>query len=142
MLAVQDGNYLYWETSDNPAGKPAVHLHGGPGGGIKSGYRRRFDPDRYLIVGLDQRGCGRSRPLVTDDLTKLASNTTQALVADLEALRSHLDIARWLLAGVSWGTILALAYAQTHPERVSELVLAAIALTTPVYVDWITEGVA
>ena len=142
MLPVDDGHQLYWETSGNPAGKPAVYLHGGPGAGMTSGYRRRFDPDRYLIVGIDQRGCGRSRPLVTADLSTLPSNTTQALVADLEALRRHLGIDRWLLLGVSWGTTLALAYTQAHPDKVSELVLAAIGLTTPSYVDWITEGVA
>lgn len=142
MLPVENGHRLYWETSGNPAGKPAVYLHGGPGAGMTSGYRRRFDPDRYLIVGLDQRGCGRSRPLVTDDLTTLPTNTTQALVADLEALRRHLGINCWLLLGVSWGTTLALAYTQAHPDRVSELVLGAIGLTTPSYVDWITEGVA
>jgi len=141
MLTVEDGNQLYWEVSGNPAGKPAVHLNGGPGAGTRSGYRRRFDPDRYLVVGFDQRGCGRSRPLVTDDLGTLSRNTTQALVADLESLRQHLGIDRWLLAGVSWGTTLAIAYAQAHPQRVSEMVLAAVALTTPDYVDWITEGV-
>lgn len=141
MLPVGGSNYLYWETSGNPEGKPAVHLHGGPGGGIKAGYRRRFDPDRYLIVGFDQRGCGRSRPLVTDDLTTLRSNTTHALASDLEALRQHLGIQRWLLAGVSWGTTLAIAYAHAHPSRVSELVLAAVGLTTNEYVEWITEGV-
>lgn len=141
MLPVDGSNHLYWEASGNPEGKPAVHLHGGPGGGIKSGYRRRFDPERYLIVGFDQRGCGRSRPLATKDLTTLCSNTTHALVGDLEALRDHLGIHRWLLAGVSWGTTLAIAYSQAHPSRVSELVLAAVGLTTPAYVDWITDGV-
>lgn len=141
MLPVDASNSLYWETSGNPEGKPAVHLHGGPGGGIKAGYRRRFDPDRYLIVGFDQRGCGHSRPLVTDDLTTLRSNTTHALVNDLEALRQHLGIQRWLLAGVSWGTTLAIAYAHAHPSRVSELVLTAVGLTTNAYVEWITDGV-
>lgn len=131
MLEVGDGNELYWETSGNPAGKSAVHLNGGPGSAIKSGYRRRFDPDRYLIVGFDQRGCGRSRPLATDNLDVLPSNTTQAVIADLEALRSHLGIDRWLLSGVSWGTTLAVAYAQQYPERVSGMLLAAVALTTP-----------
>lgn len=141
MLTVTNGNSIYWESSGNPAGKPVLHLHGGPGGGMRAGYRRWFDPDRHMIVGFEQRGCGRSRPLATDDLSTLPSNNTQNLINDIEALRGHLGVDRWLLAGVSWGTTLALAYAQTHPERVREMVLLAPTLTSASSVEWITETV-
>lgn len=142
MLRRDDGAEIYWEASGSPDGRPALFLHGGPGSGLGSGgYRRRFDPARHLIIGLDQRGCGRSRPLVTESPAVLQSNTTQTLVADVEAVRAHLGIARWLVSGVSWGTTLALAYAQEHPERVTELVLAAVTTTSRGEVDWITEGV-
>lgn len=141
LLAVDDQTEIFWETSGNPHGKPAVHLHGGPGGGMRGGYRRRFDPDRHLIVGFEQRGCGRSRPLVTDDFASLARNTTPTLIQDMEVLRTHLGIERWQVMGVSWGTTLALAYAQAHPERVSEIILGAVALTRPEDVAWISEGV-
>lgn len=141
-LPVSDGNEIYWEASGNPDGKPAIHLHGGPGSGIMTGHRRRFDPTRWLIVSLEQRGCGRSRPLVTDpDAPPLATNNTQALIADIETLREHLTVERWLVTGLSWGTTLAFAYAQAHPERVSELVLAAITNTSEAEVQWITEDV-
>ena len=86
-LAVGDGNEIYWEASGNPRGKPALHLHGGPGGGVGAGYRRHFDPAQFLIVSFEQRGCGRSRPLVTDPSADLSTNTTAALVADIERLR-------------------------------------------------------
>lgn len=141
-LTRPDGAAIYWETSGNPRGRPALYLHGGPGGGLgKGGYRRRFDPERYLIVGLDQRGCGQSIPLAIDDLDGLDLNTTDALIADIEALREHLAITSWLMHGVSWGTTLALAYALDHPTRVTELVLAAVTTTSPEEVDWITHGV-
>ncbi|MEV5651129.1 prolyl aminopeptidase [Nocardia sp. NPDC052254] len=141
LLPVGEGNEIYWETSGNPAGKPALHLHGGPGGGMSSGYRRDFDPEKYLIIGLDQRGCGRSRPLVSADPITLANNTTQHLIADIEALRTHLGLDRWLVFGASWGTTLALAYAQAHPGRVTEIALMATTLTNPEAVEWITETV-
>jgi proline iminopeptidase len=139
-LPVSDGNEIYWETSGNPDGKPALHLHGGPGSGMMTGYRRRFDPDRFFIAGFEQRGCGRSRPLVTDPGADLATNTTPALIADIEALRVHLGVERWLVTGLSWGTTLALAYAQAHPERVSELILFAVTTTSAWEVEWITEA--
>ena len=142
FLRRHDGAEIYWEASGNRAGRPALFLHGGPGSGLGSGgYRRRFDPSRYFIVGLDQRGCGRSRPLATEAPGALRLNTTQALIADIEALRSELGIARWLVSGASWGTTLALAFAQEHPERVTQLVLAAVTTTGREEVDWITEGV-
>ncbi|MEV6101514.1 prolyl aminopeptidase [Nocardia sp. NPDC051981] len=141
MLPVGDGHEIYWETSGNPDGKPALYLHGGPGAGMGSGYRRWFDPRTYLIVGFEQRGCGRSRPLARADAATLSVNTTAHLIADIEALRTHLGIRRWLINGVSWGTTLALAYAQSHPSAVSELALMATTLTTPNAVEWITETV-
>jgi proline iminopeptidase len=140
-LRVGDGNEIYWEASGRPDGKPALHLHGGPGGGIMTGYRRRYDPDAFLTVGFEQRGCGRSRPLVTAPAADLSTNTTPALVADIEALRAHLGVERWLVTGISWGTTLALAYAQAHPQRVSELILAAVTTTTASEVEWITEAI-
>ncbi len=139
MLPVDNGNVIYWEASGNPEGKPVLHLHGGPGGGMMMGYRRRFDPDQYMIVGFKQRGCGRSRPLATK--ANLSTNTTQALIRDIEALRAHLGVEQWLLTGLSWGTTLSLAYAQAHPDRVSEIVLLAVTTTTPEEVEWITESV-
>jgi proline iminopeptidase len=140
-LPVSDGNELYWEASGSPSGTPALHLHGGPGSGIMAGYRRRFDPDRFLIVSFEQRGCGRSRPLVTDPGADLSTNTTPDLIADIEALRAHLGVERWLVTGVSWGSTLALAYAQAHPERVSGLILFAVTMTSASEVEWITETV-
>ncbi len=142
LLSVADGNEIYWELSGNPCGKPALYLHGGPGSALRSGsYRRHFDPQKYRIAGIDQRGCGLSRPLATDALGELHHNTTQSLIEDIEAIRRYLDIETWLVSGVSWGTTLALAYAQAHPDRVSELVLVAVTTTSRDEVDWITEGV-
>ena len=141
-LAVGDGNEIYWELSGNPNGKPLIYFHGGPGSGLGSGgYRRNADPALHLIVGLDQRGCGRSRPSVIDDLDRLPRNITAALIDDAEAVRIFLGIDRWLVTGVSWGSTLALAYAHTHPERVTEVVLVAVTTTSRDEVDWITEGV-
>jgi proline iminopeptidase len=141
ILQLADGSDLYWEASGNLQGKPALYLHGGPGSGMQTGYRQLFDPERHLIVSFDQRGCGRSLPLASDPDYDLASNTTQTLLADIEQLREHLGIERWLLTGVSWGTTLALAYAQAHPERVSEIVLAAVTTTSKAEVTWITETI-
>ncbi|WP_028280795.1 prolyl aminopeptidase [Arthrobacter sp. H5] len=139
LLPVDDGNEIYWETSGNPKGKPALFLHGGPGSGIRGGYRRHYDPEKFFIVGFEQRGCGRSRPLATDPSGDLSTNTTTALIADMEALRKHLGIEKWLLYGASWGTTLALAYAQEHPQQVTEMVLAAVTSSTAAEVEWITE---
>jgi proline iminopeptidase len=136
---VSDANAIYWETSGNPRGKPALYLHGGPGSGILTGYRRRFNPEEFLIVSFEQRGCGRSRPLVTEPTADLSTNTTSALIDDIEALRAHLGVDRWLLEGLSWGSTLALAYAQAHPERVSEILLFAVTTTSTSEVEWITE---
>ncbi|HET9345721.1 MAG TPA: prolyl aminopeptidase [Candidatus Limnocylindrales bacterium] len=136
MLDVGDGQSIYWETSGNPDGKPAVALHGGPGSGLTEGRRRWFDPDRYRLVQLDQRGCGRSTPHAGDWSTGLSTNTTHHLIADLEALREHLGIERWLVWGGSWGVTLALAYAERFPDRVTELVLLSITMTRHRDVRW------
>ncbi|SHF15721.1 proline iminopeptidase [Kaistia soli DSM 19436] len=142
LLPVGHGNTVYWELSGHPAGSAALYLHGGPGSSLGSGrYRRLFDPARYRIVGLDQRGCGRSRPLAIDALDRLADNNTNALIADIEVLRRHLGITRWVVVGVSWGVTLALAYAEAHPERVSRMVLGAITTTSREEVDWITGSI-
>jgi proline iminopeptidase len=130
-LAVGNGHEIYWEECGNPAGKPAVFLHGGPGAGCDTRARRFFDPARYRIVLFDQRGCGRSRPHAS-----LEHNTTWDLVADIEELREHLHIERWQVFGGSWGSTLALAYAEAHPARVSELVLRGIFLLRESELDW------
>jgi len=130
-LAVGNGHEIYWEECGNPAGKPAVFLHGGPGAGCDTRARRFFDPARYRIVLFDQRGCGRSRPHAS-----LEQNTTWDLVADIECLREHLGIQRWQVFGGSWGSTLALAYAEAHPARVTELVLRGIFLLRETELDW------
>jgi len=136
------GHRVYWEASGNPDGLPAIYLHGGPGSGLgRGGYRRRFDPDRYRIIGIDQRGCGKSTPLAVESLETLDANTTQALLADLEAVRDELGIETWLLHGVSWGSTLALAYALDHPDRVTGVVLTAVTSGSREEIDWITQGV-
>jgi len=139
-LHVSDGNRIYWEASGNPRGKPALFLHGGPGSGLKAGYTDYFDPDKFLIISFDQRGCGRSRPLATDPKADLATNNTEALIADIEKLRESLEIDRWLIAGMSWGVSLAIFYAQAQPERVTEMVMGAITTTSRSEVTWITES--
>ena len=141
MLDVGDGHKVYWETCGNPTGKPALVLHGGPGSGCTPRWRRYFNPDRYRIVLFDQRGCGRSTPHASQPGIDLSTNATHHLIADIELLRRHLGVERWLLLGGSWGTTLALAYAEQHPDRVTEIVLEGIATTTKWEVDWITRGV-
>ena len=142
LLPVDEVHRIYWEESGNPQGIAALYLHGGPGGTLGTGgYRTKFDPARFRIIGLDQRGCGRSSPHVTAPGYDLATNTTAHLIADIEALREHLDVDRWLVNGVSWGSTLALAYAQAHPERVLGIVLFAVTTTDRFQVDWITEKV-
>jgi len=126
MLDVGDGNQVYWESCGNPSGKPAVMVHGGPGQGCSPNMRRGFDPRRYRLVLFDQRGCGRSGPHASDPATEMRYNTTGHLLADMERLRTHLGVDRWLLCGGSWGSTLALAYAERYPHRVTEVVLTAI----------------
>lgn len=138
MLPVGDGHEIYWETVGRPDGTPAVFLHGGPGGGARPSARGHFDPAAYRAVLFDQRGCGRSRPLA-DVPVDLSTNTTDHLVADIERLRTHLGIDRWVVVGGSWGVTLALAYAQRHPDRVRAMVLAAVTMGRRREIDWITR---
>ena len=138
-LDVGDGQDLYYEVSGNPDGKAVVFLHGGPGGATSPKHRRAFDPAAYRIVLFDQRGCGLSTPHVGDG-ADLSVNTTQHLIADIEALRGHLGIERWQVFGGSWGSTLSLAYAQEHPHRVTELVLRGIFLLRRSEIDWYYHG--
>ncbi|MGH8140500.1 MAG: prolyl aminopeptidase [Steroidobacteraceae bacterium] len=131
FLRVSDVHEIHFEECGNPRGKPAVFLHGGPGGGSDAKVRGFFNPKVYRIVLFDQRGCGKSRPHAS-----LEDNTTWHLVADIEKLREHLHIQRWLVFGGSWGSTLALAYAETHPRRVTELVLRGIFLLRRWEIDW------
>lgn len=130
-LKVSPVHQMYWEESGNPKGKPAVFVHGGPGGGTDTKHRRFFDPEKYRIILFDQRGCGKSRPFAS-----LEDNTTWHLVEDMEKLREHLGVEKWQVFGGSWGSTLALAYAQTHPDRVTELVLRGIFLLRKKEIDW------
>lgn len=142
LLTMSDGSQLHWETSGNPDGAPLLWLHGGPGSGLRGGgYRRTADPKDWLIIGVDQRGCGRSRPLATERGFDRSALTTQRLIADLEELRTHLGVRQWLVSGGSWGSTLALAYAQAHPDRTIGLLLAAVTTTSRAEVEWITESV-
>ncbi|WP_406446308.1 prolyl aminopeptidase [Streptomyces sp. NBC_01613] len=140
MLDVGDGNRVHWETCGNPHGKPALVLHGGPGSGCTPYFRRLFDPAAYRIVLLDQRGCGRSTPHASAYDTDMSVNTTAHVMADLELLRRQLGIERWLVWGASWGAVLGLRYAQTHPGSVSELVLTGIATGSNPEVALLTRG--
>jgi proline iminopeptidase len=136
-LPLSGGHVMYWEQVGSPRGQPALFLHGGPGAGAGAVHRRFFDPGFWRITIFDQRGAGRSRPLGC-----LEHNTTDALVGDIEVLRRHLGIERWLLFGGSWGSTLALAYAQAHPNRVVGLVLRGVFLGRPIEVDWFLYGLA
>lgn len=141
VLDVGDGQLLHWEQCGNPYGKPAVVLHGGPGSGCSLWMRGLFDPSVYRVVLFDQRGAGQSRPHAGDPTADLSVNTTAHLIADIERLREHLDIERWLVHGMSWGSTLGLAYTQAYPQQVSEVVLAAVTMTRRCDVDWLARGV-
>jgi proline iminopeptidase len=130
-LDVGDGHRVYWERCGNPEGKPAVFLHGGPGAGCGPSHRRLFDPRRYDVLLFDQRGCGRSEPRAS-----VEANTTWHLVADIERLRAMIGVERWLVFGGSWGSSLALAYAESHPERVTEIVLRGIFTLRAFEIHW------
>lgn len=140
MLDVGDGNQVYWQVRGAPQGKPAVIVHGGPGGGFYRGGYRSFDPARYRLVLFDQRGCGASTPHAGDPATDMRHNTTGHLIADMERLREHLGIERWLLYGYSWGCVLSLAYAEQHPDRVSEIILAAVFGGRRRDIEWLYRG--
>lgn len=139
-LDVGDGHALYWETCGDPDGKPALVLHGGPGSGCTPWHRRLFDPERYRIVLYDQRSCGRSTPHASIPDVDLSTNTTHHLVADIERLRDHLAVERWLVLGGSWGSTLALAYAEAHPERVTGLILFGVTAGLRREFDWVFRG--
>lgn len=139
-LDVGDGNSIYWEVCGSPQGKPAVVVHGGPGSGCTPRHRTYFDPQRYRVVLFDQRGCGRSTPSAADPATDMRFNTTQHLVADLERLREHLSIDRWLVSGASWGSTLLLAYAEQYPQCVSEIVINGVTMSRQWEIDWLYRG--
>jgi proline iminopeptidase len=131
FIAPDSTHNIYWEVSGNPAGRPVIVLHGGPGGGSSAGVRRFFDPEHYMIIQYDQRGCGQSTPLAC-----LENNTTEYLVSDISLIADHLDIKEFHLFGGSWGSTLALAYAETHPERCLSLTLRGIFLMRQSEIDW------
>jgi proline iminopeptidase len=140
MLEVGDRNLVYWETCGNPRGKAAVVLHGGPGSGCTMWHRRLFDPSAYRVVLLDQRNCGRSAPHASALDTDLASNNTQNLIADIERIREHLGVERWMVIGGSWGSTLALAYAERFPNRVTEIILFGVTTGRHKEFDWAFRG--
>ncbi len=140
MLDVGDGHRIYWETCGDPRGKPAVVLHGGPGSGCTAWHRRLFDPAAYRVVLFDQRGCGRSTPHAANTGADLAANTTAHLISDIERLRQRLEVDRWLLLGGSWGSTLALAYAEAHAEHVSETILFGVTTGRRAEFDWLFRG--
>ena len=131
FLNTGDGNRIYYEQLGSPDGKPAVSLHGGPGSGASTKPLKSWDPECYRVIRLDQRNCGRSTPPASDPAANMKLNTTWHLIADLERLREHLGIDRWLVTGASWGATLALAYAQQFPERVTEMIIPAVTMTRP-----------
>jgi len=135
MLAVDDIHTIYWEEIGNPAGIPVIFLHGGPGAGLSPAHRRFFDPQRYRVILFDQRGAGKSTPL-----GECRNNTTQLLIGDIERLRAQFGIEQWLVFGGSWGSTLALAYGQAHPERCLGFVLRGIFLCTQAEIDWFLHG--
>lgn len=139
LMDVGHGHQIYWEECGNPAGKPALVLHGGPGSGASANWRRYFDPHRYRIILFDQRGCGRSTPNAADSNLALEANTISDLLADMEQLRALRRIERWLLFAGSWGVTLGLAYAQRYPDRVSAAVFSSITAGTRQELDWITR---
>jgi len=142
LLDTGDGNLVYWETCGNPVGKPALVLHGGPGSGCSTTARRYFDPSTYRIILFDQRNCGRSLPNAADAATDLSRNTTAHLIEDIERLRALFGVEKWMIFGNSWGSTLALAYTQTHPDHVSGIVIAGVTTTRRSEIDWLYRGMA
>jgi proline iminopeptidase len=140
MLEVDTAEFIYWEMCGNPRGKPALVLHGGPGSGCVAWHRRLFDPTKYRIVLFDQRGCGRSKPHASTPGIDLSGNHTANLIEDIEALRRHLGIEQWLVWGGSWGSTLALDYAENHPSRVTEMILWGVTTGRHSEFDWLFRG--
>lgn len=140
-LSVSGGHEVYWEVAGNPEGIPALVLHGGPGSGCRPGHYDLFDLDRYRVVLMDQRGAARSRPTAAEDIRALDHNTTDDLLSDIEILRAHLDVDKWLVFGGSWGSSLGLLYAQTHVAHVRALVLAGVATTARRDLAWLYEDI-
>jgi proline iminopeptidase len=140
FLEMDNGNLVYWETCGNPNGKPAIVLHGGPGSGCTPWHRRLFDPRAYRLVLFDQRNCGRSTPHASALDTDLTSNNTSNLIADMECLRKHLDVDRWLVFGGSWGCTLALAYTESYPERVTEMIFFGVTTGRHEEINWLFRG--
>jgi proline iminopeptidase len=141
-LHVAKGQAIYWEEAGNPDGVPALILHGGPGSGFSASMRQFFDPERYRIIGFDQRNAGRSRPSAAEPDVDLSANTTANLVADIEKLRAFRGVERFVIYGGSWGTTLGLAYAEAHPDRVAAMVLAGVTTTRRREIDWLYRGMA
>jgi proline iminopeptidase len=141
LLDTGDGNLVYWEACGNPDGVPALIVHGGPGSGCTPGSRRALDPEKFRIILFDQRNCGRSRPHASDPAADLSRNTTEHLLGDMERLREHLGVDKWLLRGASWGVTLSLAYAQRYPERVSGMLMLSVTSTRWLELDWLYRGV-
>jgi proline iminopeptidase len=142
FLDVGDGQQIYWESYGNPDGRPALYLHGGPGSGSSPSAARYFDPALYRIILFDQRNCGRSVPSAAEMDTDLSTNTTWHLINDIERLRCHLSVTDWVLFGTSWGSTLALAYAQAYPDHVAAVVLAGVTTTRRSEIDWLIDGLA
>jgi len=140
LLDTGDGNLVYWETCGNPDGVPALIVHGGPGSGCTAGNRRSLDPEKFRIVIFDQRNCGRSLPHASDPAADMSLNTTEHLLRDMEQLREHLGVQKWLLRGGSWGVTLSLAYAERHPERVSGMLMLSVTSTRRLELDWLYRG--
>jgi proline iminopeptidase len=140
MLPMADGNAVYYELRGNPDGVPVLIVHGGPGSGSPTGTPRSFDPERYHVILFDQRGCGRSTPHASDPTTSMAHNTTQDLLTDMELLRVHLGIERWVVFGGSWGSGLAVEYAERNPDRVIGLIVASVWTMSRREVDWLYRG--
>jgi proline iminopeptidase len=140
MLDVGDGNAVYWETCGDPEGLPVLVVHGGPGSGSTDASRRAFDPRCHRVILFDQRNCGRSTPHASDPAVDMRLNTTDHLIADMEALREHLGVDRWIVRGASWGVTLSLAYAERYPSRVAGMFMVAVTSTRRSEIDWLYRG--
>jgi proline iminopeptidase len=140
LLDVGEGNQVFWEARGNPFGRTVLIVHGGPGSGRPRTAHKSFDHSVFQIVSFDQRGCGDSVPNAADPVTDMSFNTTEHLLADMEKLRGHLDVDRWLLYGGSWASTLILAYAQRHPQRVAGAILVGVTMTRPSEIDWLYRG--